>query len=77
LDAASLVLHVSEQLWPTDTLIMPPYVRDGLIHSFSGELALQEIGALLADPKAYQREQALQSVAYLQRCRDASDTFFD
>ena len=76
LDAASLVLHVSEQLWPADTLITPPWLRDGLVSSHTGESALAEIATLLTDPTAYRRLQSLQSVAYARRCRAAHDTLF-
>jgi hypothetical protein len=77
LDAASLVLHVGEQLWPADTLISPPFIRDGLTPSMNGDAALADVQLLLADPELYRRRQAVQSVAYARRCRSAHDTLFD
>lgn len=76
LDAASLVLHVSEQVWPADTLITPPYVRDGLIDSLDGEAGLARVASWLGDAEAYRRAQSTQSIAYARRCRGAHDTFF-
>jgi hypothetical protein len=77
LDAGSLVLHVSEQHWPVDTLIMPPFVRDGLTPSLTGASALACIQGLLADPVAYRRQQKVQATAYARRCRGAHETLFD
>lgn len=77
LDAASLVLHASEQQWPADTLITPPYVRDGLVQSLNGDDALAGVAALLADPAHYRRVQGEQAAAYAQRCRHAHDELFD
>lgn len=77
LDSASLVLHASDQLWPTDTLMAPPFVAEGLVPSFTGEGALAEAARLLADPAAYRSAQARQAGAYAQRGANAHDTFFD
>lgn len=77
LDAASLVLHASDQHWPSDTLIAPPFVADGLVPSHDGETTLAEVARLLADPAAYRHAQARQAGAYLQRRSGAHDTFFD
>ena len=77
LDAASLVLHVSEQHWPADTLITPPFIRDGLIASQGGEPALADVAVLLSDAVAYRSRQSRQSLAYARRGRAAHDTFFD
>ena len=77
LDAASLLLHVSEQHWPADTLISPPFVRDGLVASLNGEQALAETAALLQDAAAYRSRQSQQALAYTRRSRAAKDTFFD
>ncbi len=77
LDAASLVLHASEQCWPADTLITPPYIRDGLVASLDGQAALVLVGALLNDPAQYRRVQGEQATAYAARCRQAHADFFD
>ena len=77
LDAGSLVLHVSEQHWPADTLAMPPFVRDGLTPSFNGAAALARVAELMADPDAYRRQQSVQATAYARRCRGAHDSLFD
>jgi hypothetical protein len=77
LDAASLVLHASEQLWPADTLITPPYGRDGLVASLNGEAALAFVATLLADPTNYRRVQGEQASAYAARCRHAYDQLFE
>jgi hypothetical protein len=77
LDAASLVLHASEQVWPADTLITPPYVRDGLVRSLNGEQALTDVAALLADPAHFRRVQGEQATAYAARRRHAHDDLFD
>jgi hypothetical protein len=77
LDAASLVLHVSEQLWPCDPLITPTYIRDGLVQSLNGERGLAEVRRLLTGDEVYGRAQAAQARAYLERCAGAVDTFFE
>jgi hypothetical protein len=77
LDAASLVLHASEQRWPADTLITPPYVRDGLVASLDGEAALALTATLLADPAHYRRVQGEQATAYAARCRHAHAELFE
>lgn len=76
LDAASLVLHVSEQLWPADTLITPPCIADGLVASSDGDSGLAHITRLLADPDLYLRAQSTQALAYARRCRGAFDHLF-
>ncbi len=77
LDADSLVLHVSEQDWPADTLITPPYMRDGLLPSLHGDAALAEVHRLLADAALYQARQQRQSQAYAARTAGAFATLFD
>jgi hypothetical protein len=77
LDAASLVLHASEQHWPADTLITPPYVRDGLVASMDGAAALAFVATALADPAHYRRAQGEQAAAYAARCRHAHDALFE
>jgi hypothetical protein len=77
LDAASLVLHASEQVWPADTLITPPYVGNGLVASLNGEAALAFVATLLADPAHYRRVQGEQAAAYAARCARAHDDLFE
>ncbi len=77
LDTASLVLHASEQLWPADTLITPPYVRDGLVASLNGDATLAAVASLLVDPAHYRRVQGEQAAAYAARCRHAHADLFD
>lgn len=77
LEAGSLVLHVSEQDWPADTLITPPYMRDGLLPSLHGEPALAEVAALLADAPAYRARQQRQAAAVAARSEGAFATLFD
>lgn len=77
LEAGSLVLHVSEQDWPADTLITPPYMRDGLLPSLHGEPALADVAALLADAGIYQARQQRQAAAVAARSAGAFATLFD
>lgn len=77
LDAASLVLHVSDQLWPADTLIAPPYLRDGLVDSLTAAAALDQIAALLGDAPRYRALQQRQHAAYAARTAGAFATLFD
>lgn len=77
LDAGSLVLHASEQRWPADPLITPPFLHDGLVASQSGEEALADLVALLGDPGLYQQRRKAQALAYERRKQALASTFFD
>lgn len=76
LDAASLVLHVSEQHWVADYLITPPFVSDGLVPSLRIEPALAELDALLGNETLYRQRQAEQAEAYARRSRATHDGLF-
>ena len=76
LDAGSLVLHVSEQDWPADTLIAPPFMRDGLVCSRHGQAALGELRRLLTQPEHYAACQQGQHLAHEQRRKGAEAALF-
>ena len=76
LDAASLVLHVSEQDWPADTLIAPPFMRDRLVASVQGARALDELRQWLAEPAHYAASQQSQQRAHQQRRKGEEAALF-
>ena len=74
-DAASLMLHVSEQDWPLDYIATNP-LKGSVMPSMRCAEAAAEVDALLADPALYARRQAAQAQAYAQRRRQSHDTIF-
>jgi hypothetical protein len=74
-DAASYLLHVSEQDWPLDYTITSP-LKGTLMPSLRCEPALQALDALMRDPEAYARCQRTQAEAYAARRAGAHDTIF-
>jgi hypothetical protein len=76
LDAASLVLHASDEDWPVNNAPQAPFLDDGLIDSLHIDTALARIARLLADPAHYQAQQGLQAERYARRRAGAHDTFF-
>lgn len=76
LDAASLVLHVSEEDWPTQLAPQAPFLHDRLVHSFRHDTLLALLDRYLAEPGLYQRHQQSQAGAYAQRHARAHDTIF-
>ncbi len=76
LDAASLVLHVSEEDWPTQLAPQAPFLQERLVRSLHIDQALQLVQQLFDQPAEYTRLQQLQAARYAQRRADAHDTFF-
>jgi hypothetical protein len=76
LDAGSLVLHVSEEDWPTQLAPNAPFLHERLVRSMHVDQALAFVDTLLSQPDEYRRLQQLQSGRYAQRRIDAHDTFF-
>jgi len=76
LDAGSLVLHVSEEDWPTQLAPQAPFLHERLVSSMHVDQAMALVATLLADSAEFQRLQRLQSSRYALRRVDAHDTFF-
>jgi hypothetical protein len=76
LDAASLVLHVSEEDWPTQLAPQAPFLHERLVRSLHVDQALALVARLFEQPAEYTRLQQTQAARYAQRRADAHDTFF-
>ena len=67
LAAGSLLIHVGEQLWPSDYTTSPAFIGDGTVPSFVGADALPEIEGLLADETLFKHRAASQSERFAHR----------
>ncbi|HSW04745.1 hypothetical protein [Aquabacterium sp.] len=76
LDTGSLVLHVSDEDWPTQLAPQAPFLHDRLVQSFHTDALLALVDRLLAEPAEYLRLQQAQAAAYAHRLAGGHDTFF-
>jgi hypothetical protein len=67
LDRGSYLMHVGDQLWPSDYTTSPAYITDHTVPSFSGTEGLAEVRALLADAGHFQRRLQAQCQRFAQR----------
>ncbi len=72
LAAGSLLMHVGEQLWPSDYTTAPAFIGDGTVPSYVDGEALRRIEGLLADETLFKSSAASQAERFARRL-DASD----
>ncbi len=76
LDAASYLIHVSQQDWPLDYVITTP-LKGSVMRSFRCEEALAHLEHVLGDPARYRQQQQAQAAHYSSRRRGAHEQIFD
>lgn len=75
LDAASYVVHTSDQEWPADYVVTCP-LMGALMPSWRTAALCDALAPLLADPAAYAERQQAQAAAYAARRAGAHDHLF-
>lgn len=77
LASGSLVLHASDQLWPSDYVTAPAYVGDDTVPSLPCDDALALAGALLADPAQFRARGQAQRERFARRLTARDGRLFD
>lgn len=67
LASGSYLIHSANQHWPSDFWAAPGYIADDTVPSYTDEVALEHIGALLADPAHFQRRADAQRLRFTSR----------
>lgn len=76
LDAGALLMHVSDEQWPTQGAPQAPFLHDQGVPSMDTPSALVQVARWLADADDYQRVREPQQAAHARRRAAAHDTFF-
>jgi hypothetical protein len=77
LSSGSYLMHVGEQLWPSDYITSPAFIADSTVPSFLGGEGLAEVEALIADEAYFRSQSQAQGERFARRLTARDGRIFD